>query len=55
MVVRGLTAFAIGAAMQVALVGPAFAQGSASSPVPAGPAPAYGASVQEQLGQLAAP
>lgn len=55
MVVRGLTAFAIGAAMQVALFGPALAQGSASSPGRAGPGPAYGTSVQEQLGELAAP
>ena len=55
MAFRGLTAFAIGAAMQVALFGPAFAQGSASSSVPAGSGPAYGESVQEQLGALASP
>ncbi len=55
MAFRGLTAFAIGAAMQVALFGLAFAQGSASTSVPAGSGPAYDESVPEQLSELAAP
>lgn len=53
MTLRGM-ACVIGAAMQIALAGPAFAQGPAAPPAQPGPG-AQAESEQEELGALAAP